>query len=119
MVCFISGVLRSVFFHPQCKSHKGRVERGGGGELLVAKLLIAKISNKVTGMLDKFELLKLTLLKVPGETAWNMFKTWVKPVLLYIVDRAEEFDYTLSFKNSSCMPSRNINCAFLPSYFSE
>ena len=75
-----------------------RIERGGG-ELLVAKFLIVNISDKVCSI--NLSLLKFTLLKVSGETCWNMwdetgcsvdvwnlFQTQVKLVLLCSVDRA-------------------------------
>ena len=43
-------------------SHKLRIERGGGrgggGKLLVAKLLIAHINNEATGMINKSEQLE-------------------------------------------------------------
>ena len=52
-----SGVLHcSVFFPTQCHHIKGKIE--GVGKLLVAKLLIANVSNKSTGMFHKSELLE-------------------------------------------------------------
>ena len=39
-------------------SNKGRIEKGGG-ELLVATLLIANISNKATAMINKSEPLEI------------------------------------------------------------
>ena len=66
-----------------------------GRYLLVAKPLIANISNKATGMFNKSEPLET----YPFEgfrwdetgcsvDAWNPFQTRVKLVLLYSVDRA-------------------------------
>ena len=69
-------------FPSAMSSHKGRLERRE--ELLVAKLLIANISNIATGMFNK---------SCWDETGcsvdvWNLFQTQVKPVLVCSVDRA-------------------------------
>ena len=78
---------------------------GGGGErdreLLVDKFLRVNISNKAAGCSINLSSLKPTLLKVSGETGvtrwdetgcsmdvWNLFQTWVKPVILCSVYRA-------------------------------
>ena len=71
MGILFSGVLRcSVSFSPQYHRTKGE-RGGGGGELLVAKPLIASISNKATGMFNKSEPLET----YPSEGfRWNRVK---------------------------------------------